>query len=196
MLIEVCGTLRWPPVEVGKRSPHFFICRKPMSAMLEALDRDIEAQVEQLGFELVELERAGSKIRPILRLRIDRPEGDSVQGVDLGDCGRVSRALERYLEERGDVPSRYVLEVSSPGVERPLVKARDFSRFAGTRVAIIGKAAIVDGHKRVEGELLGLNEDESGVRIRLDAGEERTVDRENIRKVHLVYRWGGEGREV
>jgi ribosome maturation factor RimP len=166
--------------------------------MTQALDRDIEAQVEQLGFELVELERAGSRTRPILRLRIDRPQGpdgEVAAGVDLGDCARVSRALELYLEERGDVPSRYVLEVSSPGIERPLTKPRDYRRFAGERVAVLGAGPLIDGAKRVEGELLGLSNDEGVVLIRADGGAELAIEREKIKRVHLVYRWRGEGRE-
>lgn len=166
--------------------------------MTQALDRDIEAQVEQLGFELVELERTGSRTRPILRLRIDRPEGpegDATAGVDLGDCARVSRALELYLEERGDVPARYVLEVSSPGIERPLTRPRDYRRFVGERVAVLGVAPLVGGAKRVEGELLALNEDEGVVLIRPDGGAELAIEREKIKRVHLVYRWRGEGRE-
>jgi ribosome maturation factor RimP len=164
--------------------------------MTDRLDQEIETQLERLGFELVELERAGSRARPILRIRIDRPEASPGQGVSLEDCTRVSRALEAALEERREVPDRYVLEVSSPGIERPLVRRRDFERFRGREIAVLAKTALPGGGKRLEGELLGITEDEGGERIRLRTadGEEVEIPREGTKKVHLVHRWGGEGR--
>ena len=76
----------------------------------------------------------GSKSRPILRIRVDVPGSEPGAGVSVDDCARVSRAVEEYLDEASDVAERYVLEVSSPGVERPLVRAADFSRFAGQEI--------------------------------------------------------------
>jgi ribosome maturation factor RimP len=92
--------------------------------MADELEREIEQRVEALGYEFVELERAGSKARPILRLRVDVPgsSGEPGAGVSVDDCTRISRALEEYLEDASAVPERYVLEVSSPGVERPLLR--------------------------------------------------------------------------
>jgi ribosome maturation factor RimP len=165
--------------------------------MTDRLDQEIEVQLERLGFELVELERAGSRARPILKLRIDRPDASPGKGVSLEDCTRVSRALEAALEERREVPDRYVLEVSSPGIERPLVRRRDFDRFRGREIAVLARTSLPGGGKRVEGELLGIAEDEGGERIRLRtaAGEEIEIPREATKKVHLVHRWGGEGRD-
>jgi ribosome maturation factor RimP len=151
----------------------------------EALEREIEARIDALGYELVELERAGAKARPILRLRIDRP--GSEQGVSLEDCARVSRELESFLDQKEDIGERYVLEVSSPGVERPLVKRRDYERFAGREVAIKTGAAVSDLGKRIEGVLRGINERDV---VELDVkGRTVEVARDNIRKAHLVYRW-------
>ena len=160
-----------------------------------SIDRELEARVEELGFELVELERAGSKSRPILRLRIDRPDSAPGHGVTVDDCARVSRALEAYLDEGGVAGERYTLEVSSPGVERPLLRARDFRRFAGQRVALKGYAPLAGRQKRLEGELLGLEaeatDEESGgsIRIRLDDGEEAEIPRGEVARAHLVFRW-------
>src|SRR5690606_32982606 len=87
------------------------------------LREEIEAGLGELGFELVELELGGTSRRPVLRLRIDRLAGEEEDaGVSLDDCARVSRALEARLEASERVPATYVLEVSSPGVERPLVR--------------------------------------------------------------------------
>jgi ribosome maturation factor RimP len=162
--------------------------------MADSLEKDIEAKLEELGFELVELERAGSRTRPIYRLRIDRPDSSPGDGVSLDDCTLVSRALEAHLEGLGKVPERYVLEVSSPGIERPLVRRRDFERFVGKEVAVIGREALHGNAKRVEGELLGLEgeQGEEKIRLRTSEGVELTIPRERTKRVHLVYRWDGE----
>jgi ribosome maturation factor RimP len=165
--------------------------------MPDPLLQEIEDQVERLGFELVDLERAGSRARPILRLRIDRST-DAEGGVTLEDCKVVSRALEATLDDRSDLSPRYVLEVSSPGVERPLVRRRDFERFIGREIAVLSKREIVPGAKRVEGELLGIDDVDGGetIRLRTARGEEVAIRREETTKVHLVYRWGGPGRDA
>jgi ribosome maturation factor RimP len=165
--------------------------------MSDEIEIAVERHLEELGFELVELERAGPRARPILRLRIDLRDPEAGRAVSLEDCSRVSRSLEAMLEERGDVPERYVLEVSSPGVERPLVRRRDFERFKGKEIALHGKGALHGNAKRVEGELLGL-EGEGGderVLLKIGEGEEIAIPRSQTKRIHLVYRWGGEGRE-
>ena len=151
----------------------------------EALERELEARIEGLGYELVELERAGSKTRPILRIRIDRPGSDA--GVTLDDCSQVSRALEAYLDQSPELGERYVLEVSSPGVERPLVKRGDYERFAGKEVSIKTSEAVEDLGKRVEGVLRGIDERDV-VELEVN-GRTVAVPRDRIRKAHLVFRW-------
>jgi ribosome maturation factor RimP len=162
--------------------------------MADPVERFVEARVEELGFELVELERAGTKARPILRLRIDRPDSAPGHGVSLVDCQQVSRAVEADLEARGDVPEQYVLEVSSPGVERPLTKTKDFTRFRGSEVAVHGKVALHGSAKRVEGELLGMDGEpgRESILLRTADGAELSIPREQTKRVHLVFRWGGE----
>lgn len=160
------------------------------------LENQIEDQVETLGYELVELERAGSSSRPILRLRIDRVDSEPGKGVTLEECARVSRSLELFLEENAAIPERYVLEVSSPGVERPLVRRRDFDRFAGREISIAGRKVLHGNAKRVQGELIGADGPEGAerIRLRLESGDEIEVERRDTTKIHLVYRWGEEGR--
>jgi len=85
-----------------------------------------------------------------------------------------------------------VLEVSSPGVERPLLRSRDFERFRGERVAVMGRDVLLGRSTRLEGELLGLEGEgskEETVRLRLTDGEEVSVPRSDIRKAHLVFEW-------
>lgn len=152
----------------------------------------IEAGVTALGFELVELEVAGDRARPILRVSIDRP--DSVPGtpsITVDDCTAVSRALEPMLDARDDLSERYVLEVGSPGVERPLVRPRDWTRFAGQEVSVRGRGTLAGKARRLQGALLGLEDDEKTVALRLPGGEEARFPLAEVEKAHLVYRWGG-----
>jgi ribosome maturation factor RimP len=155
----------------------------------EQLQRAIETRVEALGFELVDLETAGSKTRPILRLRIDLPDGSTPgHGVTVDDCTRVSRDVEAFLDERGEVGERYVLEVSSPGLERPLVRHRDFERFAGQEVMIQTREAVAGLGKRLEGVLRGIDLNDV---VSLDvAGQSIQIAQGNIKKAHLVFKWG------
>lgn len=117
----------------------------------------IEPTVAGLGYELVALERVG---RGILRLYIDKPGG-----VDVEDCSRVSLQLTRVLAVENVDYDR--LEVSSPGLDRPLVKAADFVRFAGERVRVRLRLPVA-GRRQFVGVLLGLEEDR--VRLRSAAG--------------------------
>ena len=158
----------------------------------ESLEQELERRIEALGYELVELERAGSKNRPLLRLRIDLAGGSEPgAGVTVSDCTAVSRALEAYLDEEAGIAERYTLEVSSPGLERPLVKARDFERFAGEEIALRGREPLAGRARRLEGELLGRTEREGRefVRLRLMDGTEVDVARDEITRAHLIFRW-------
>ena len=153
------------------------------------LSQELEERVSGLGFGVVQLEWAGNRARPILRLRIERRQLD--RPVSLDDCAVVSRALESWLDDDPRVSERYVLEVSSPGVERPLVKDEDFERFRGSRVVLTGNQALCGLGKRLEGELLGIEEQgaEAGVRLRLNGGDEVRVPRDEIAGARLVYEW-------
>lgn len=151
------------------------------------LEREIEGRIEALGFELVELEQAGSKARPILRLRIDKAGPAEESGVTLEDCTKVSRAVEAFLDERDDLSERYVLEVSSPGVERPLVKRRDYERFTGREIAVKTSQPVGEHGKRVAGVLRGISANDQ---IELEVGGNVvTVPLADVKKAHLVFRW-------
>lgn len=160
-----------------------------MARPVAEVAKELDARVEALGFELVEVQWAGSMNRPIIRLRVDRPEGDGSVTVD--ECAQVSRALEPWLDETAAVPEQYVLEVSSPGVDRPLVRVRDFERFAGEDVVLKGKSPLAGQSRRLEGRLLGFDAGDDGgvIRLRLANGDEVRVPRELVTRANLVYRW-------
>ncbi len=155
------------------------------------LEHLLELQVDHLGYELVELEQLGSKTRPLLRLRIDRPDSEPGKGVTIDDCARVSRAIERYLDEQGEIGERYGLEVSSPGLERPLRRRRDFERFSGREIVIKTQNAVGDHGKRLEGVLLGLQDqgDDERIQLELPSKQMLSIARSEVVRAHLVFRW-------
>ena len=160
---------------------------------LNELERIAESVLERMGFELVDLERAGHRSRPILRLRIDRPDAQAGAGVTVDDCAAVSRALEEVLEARADLLSSYILEVSSPGVERPLRRRRDFERYLGRDVSVRGFQPLLGRSRHIEGLLLGIEDsgEAERLRLRMADGSEIEVPLSAIAKANLVFRWEG-----
>lgn len=150
----------------------------------------IEKAVEALGFEVVTIERGGGRKRPLIRLRIDRPDSPPGQSaVSVDDCARVSRSVREVLESEGGGGEDWILEVSSPGVERPLVKPRDYARFAGLRVRVRGYGPLAGRGRELEGTLLGLEEGD-GETIALEVeGERVQVPFESVAAARLVYSW-------
>ena len=103
------------------------------------------------GVELVHIEIAGTKRDAVVRIYIDK-EG----GVTLEDCSTVSRDIEAVLDEEDFIPSRYVLEVSSPGIERELYSIADFEKFSGQLIKVKTRESI-DGQKTFVGNIVGVN---------------------------------------
>ena len=156
------------------------------------IESELDDRVADLGYELVDVRWGGSGQRPLLKLRIDRSDAKPGSGVTVDECAMVSRALEPWLDAHEALPPRYVLEVSSPGVDRPLVRPRDFERFRGERVAVVGHGVLAGRATRLEGELLGLRDpgsEREAVKLRLPDGDEVDVPRSEIRRVNLVFEW-------
>jgi len=185
--------------------PHFFIAGIFGSGVEDGtvqhdrardeLEQIVESALEGIGFELVDLERAGHRTRPILRLRIDRLDAEPGTGVTVDECARASRQLEEVLDAREDLLQSYILEVSSPGVERPLRKRRDFERAVGREICIRGYQPLAEGSKRVEGVLLGIEDSEDDELLRLEMADEveLRVPRSAVAKANLVFRWDESG---
>jgi ribosome maturation factor RimP len=164
-----------------------------MAIPLPELAGELEVRLEGMGYELVEATWAGSRRRPILRVRMDLPDSiPGETGVTVDQCAEVSRALEPWLDAHGEIPERYVLEVSSPGVDRPLVRRKDWSRFRGQTVTVKGKEVLARDQYRLEGELLGLDEEAgngSFVLLRLEDGSEIRIPLDRVEKANLVFKW-------
>jgi ribosome maturation factor RimP len=155
-----------------------------MGSKVHPVVQQIEAQlrevVEGLGYELVLVKYGGPPRRPVLTVFIDR-EG----GVTLGDCERVAQRLSVLLDVLDPIASSYELVVSSPGVERPLVRERDYIRFAGRQAAL--KTHTATGQQRlIEGTLRGVQE--ADVLVEHD-GVVEAIPLASIEQAHLVYHW-------
>jgi len=147
----------------------------------ETLEAVVTAELDAAGFDLVELRRAGSKNRPILEVRIERRDGES---VSVDDCAKVSRMLEARLDTSGLVAQQYVLQVSSPG-DRPLRTATEWRRFVGRWVSVLAP----EHGGRFEGKLIGL-ENEAGVELAaFDVdGKPRRVPLAAVKEARLAFR--------
>jgi len=127
----------------------------------------LEPVLAELGYELVMLERAG---RGLIRLFIDKPDG-----ITIDDCVAVSNHLAHLFTVENIDYER--LEVSSPGLDRPLVKPQDYNRFAGEHVTL--KLLVpMDNRRRLTGTLIGLESDDA-VKLIVD-GKETSVDLRNV----------------
>jgi ribosome maturation factor RimP len=152
--------------------------------MNQALEDFVRQEVDALGFDLIEFRRGGTARRPVLDVRIDRRDGAK---VSIDDCAHVSRAIEPLLDASGLVGETYVLEVSSPGVERPLRNAADWRRFSGRRARVL--SAALGG--RVEVEVVGVEDvDGSEVAVMRDLkGAEHRVALADVKEARLVLVW-------
>jgi ribosome maturation factor RimP len=123
-----------------------------------AIDRRLAAivtpTIEALGFELVRL-RLMSGRRALLQIMAERPDG----GIEVDDCAQISRAVSAVLDVEDPISSEYTLEVSSPGIDRPLTRLKDFERWAGYE-ARLETTELIDGRRRFRGVLAGVGEGE------------------------------------
>jgi ribosome maturation factor RimP len=145
---------------------------------LQKIREMAERVVVSEGLQLVDVELKGGNSNPLLRVYIDK-----AGGISHADCQLVSEQLSAMLDVEDPFPGRYVLEVSSPGLDRKLTKPSDFIHFVGRRARVVLKESIGE-QKVLEGRLAGF---ENG-RVRLDLGEsgQQEFDLANIRKAQLV----------
>ena len=152
---------------------------KRLSALIQPL-------VDQEGAELVDLEVAGSRRRPLVRVLVDRPGG-----IGVDDCARLSRLLESELEAAEAVPETYVLEVSSPGIDRPLRERRHYERSVGREIEV-RLASPLDGRRRIVGTLEAVKDagDGSFTIAMVEAGGARwSLAERDIARARLHWSW-------
>lgn len=124
--------------------------------------------IADMGFELVRVRLMGGKTNT-LQIMAERPEG----GIEVDDCAEISTAVSAILDVEDPLTDQYILEVSSPGIDRPLTRMKDFETYEGYE-AKLETADMVAGRKRFKGELAGIEGDEVLINIE-EAGEIITV---------------------
>lgn len=135
-----------------------------------------EPVVEDLGFELVAVEFIEEEGEWYLRIYIDKDGG-----VNLDDCTNVSRILNEKIDEVDPIEQSYYFEVSSPGLDRPIKKEKDFIKYSGSKVRVILNKQI-DGKEVFEGILKGLTNDEVIIKIK---NIDKKLKRKDIKSVRL-----------
>jgi ribosome maturation factor RimP len=134
------------------------------------------------GLELVDVELAGRGRNAVLRIFLDKPGG-----VTVHDCERVSGQVSAILDVEDFIPGSYTLEVSSPGLDRPLVKPADFERFAGKRIKLVLRAPH-EGRRRLQGLLRGIRD--GTVEVQEENGDVVGIGYGEIQKANLVFEFG------
>jgi ribosome maturation factor RimP len=147
----------------------------------EAISRIIERVAAREELELVHWETVGPRNSFVLRIYIDKPGG-----VSHSDCEAVSNQVGTLLDVEDLIPNRYILEVSSPGLERGLYKRADFERFAGRRIKLRTSEPL-DGQRNFRGKLVGLAGD--NVRIDADGRGQIEIPYEKVVKANIEYQF-------
>ena len=133
-----------------------------------AMDRrlaDIVSPVlEAMGFELVRIRLMGGAVRT-LQIMADRPDG----GIEVDDCGEISTAVSAVLDVEDPIEENYVLEVSSPGIDRPLTRLKDFDMWQGWE-ARVETTELIDGRRRFKGTLAGIEGEEVLIEVEEPGG--------------------------
>ncbi len=131
-----------------------------------AIDRRLAAivrpAVEAMGFELVRLRLMSGKTR-VLQIMADRPEG----GIEVDDCAEISTTVSAVLDVEDPLEDTYTLEVSSPGIDRPLTRLKDFDSWEGYE-ARLETTDLIDGRRRFKGVLMGTETGEAGDEVLIE----------------------------
>ena len=153
-----------PPEYTTGRAP-VFLCLNQVGNLMTndliakaAIDRRmaeiITPVIEDMGFELVRVRLMSGKTTT-LQIMADKPDG----GIEVDDCADISQAVGAVLDVEDPILDEYTLEVSSPGIDRPLTRLKDFEMFEGYE-AKIETSEMIDGRRRFKGELAGVEDDE------------------------------------
>lgn len=147
-------------------------------ALTERIEQLIAPTIESMGYEVVRVQLIGDH-DPRLQIMAERQDG---RAMHVDDCADLSRAISALLDVEDPIVGAYTLEVSSPGIDRPLTRVKDFERFAGFEAKVETQRP-VGGRKRFRGKLIGI--DGGQVRMRVD-GVDVDVPYDDIAKARLV----------
>jgi ribosome maturation factor RimP len=173
--------------EVGLRARLF---RSPLSCsvtekrhvtymgVIEKITETLSPIIDDLGYDVVRIQLSGRKTQ-CLQIMAEPQDG---RAMNVDDCASISRAVSAVLDVEDPIPGNYTLEVSSPGLDRPLVRLADFERYAGFE-AKVETNIMIDGRKRFRGRLLGTEGDT--VRIVIE-GDETGLAYDDISRAKLV----------
>ena len=157
-----------------------------MSSVVETVTEVVIPILDQLNFELVDIEFVKEGKNWFLRVYIDKPNG-----IDIEECAIVSEQLSEKMDSLNPdpIPQAYFLEVSSPGVERPLKKEEDYQNALNEYINI-SLYSPVEGEKSFDGFLIDLNESELTIRVKIKTREkEITFSRKNIAKARMAIQF-------
>jgi ribosome maturation factor RimP len=155
----------WPGWPAG-RQRLFPAAETIVGASLDQIAERIAPIADGLGYELVRVRMTGGQSRPTLQIMAERPD----HTMDVDDCAKLSRAISDAFETDDPFDTEYVLEVSSPGIDRPLTRPKDYADHAGHTAKFELKTPM-EGRKRFRGLLLGL----SGGDVAIDAEATHTM---------------------
>lgn len=151
------------------------------SPIIQRIDALIRPAIEGLGFDLVRIRLQAQRGVQVLQIMAE-PKGDTRE-MTVQDCAQVSRHVSAIMDVEDPISSAYNLEVSSPGIDRPLMIAQDFARFVGEEASVEMEWP-VEGRKRFKGEILAVEGDE--LRLKLDEKNEAVLEISGMQQAKLV----------
>lgn len=151
-----------------------------MAKIEERVENLVERPIQELGYEVYDVEYAKEGKDYFLRIFIDKPEG-----IDLNDCEKVNNAINDLLDEANYIQEQYFLEVSSPGIERKLRKEKHFKQNIGNTVET-KLFRPIEKQKSIVGVLKAYAND--WITVEVD-GKDVNIDRQNIAQVKTVFEW-------
>ncbi len=152
-----------------------------MANIEEKVEKLLEPKIQEIGYELYDVEYAKEGKNYFLRIIIDKPEG-----IDLNDCEKVNNEITDMLDEANYIKEQYFLEVSSPGIERVIRKEKHLKQNIGQEVQVKLFRKDLNGKKEYQGKLL----DYTSENITIQTSEEKiNIERKNISQIKTIYNW-------
>ena len=153
-----------------------------MASIEEKVEKLVEPKIQEIGYDLYDVEYAKEGKNYFLRIIIDKPEG-----IDLNDCEKVNNEITDILDQADYIKEQYFLEVSSPGIERTLKKDKHLEKNIGKEVNIKLFKKDENGIKEYQGILKTF--DTENITIETQTNEEKQIQRKSIAQIKTVYEW-------